>query len=86
MINDEAEERGKIYYRKVKIDDVHGVGKSSSKRMVKKHKPSHARTEYYNVLDSIFELPLLKHNAETDQYLFKDTNTVYSLQLYQDDY
>ena len=35
------------------------------------------------MLDSIFEIPLLKYNGETDQYLFKDVNTVYSLQLYQ---
>jgi hypothetical protein len=29
------------------------------------------------------EVPLLKYNGETDQYLFKDINTVYSLQVYQ---
>ena len=86
VINDEAEERGRVYYRKVKIDDLYGFGRSSSKRIVEKktHKSNPKRTEKYHVLDSIFELPLLKYNGETDQYLFKDTNTVYSLQVYQD--
>jgi hypothetical protein len=88
IINDEYEERGKIYYKKIRIDDLYGLEKPSSKRsMVKKRtKPNPKRPEKYNVLDSIFEIPLLKYNGETDQYLFKKMNTVYSLQVYQVEY
>ena len=49
----------------------------------KKTKVNPRRPEKFNLMDSIFELPLLKYNGETDQYLFKNMNTVYSLQLYQ---
>jgi hypothetical protein len=64
------------------------VGSHSSKRFVvnKKMKMKPKRAELYNVLDSIFEIPLLKYNGETGQYLFKDLNTVYSLQVYQPDH
>ena len=55
VINDETEERGKVYYRKVKIDDLYGFGRSSKRIAEKKtHKPNQKRIEQYNVLDSIF--------------------------------
>jgi hypothetical protein len=56
VINDETEERGKVYYRKVKIDDLYGFGRSSSKPIAEKktHKPNPKRIEQYHVLDSIF--------------------------------
>ena len=65
IINDEDEARGKIYYKKIKIDDTYGMGKTSSKRsMVKKRtRLNPKRPDQYNVLDSIFELPLLKYNG-----------------------
>ena len=64
------------------------MGNLSSKRSVtnKKMKMNPKRAEPYNLLDSIFEIPLLKYNGETGQYLFKDLNTVYSLQVYLPDH
>lgn len=82
VINDENEERGRIYYKKIKIDEGQWQ-QGKEQKGKRKGGGVNRRVEKWGVLEAIFEIPLLKYNGETDQYLFKDLNTVYSVQVYQ---
>lgn len=87
VINDPSEERAKIFYKRIKLDEQNvNIKKTTTRKLLEKKKQNsykNKRCGLFNFVNSIMEIPLLKYNGETDQYLFNDNNTVYSLQIYQ---
>ena len=86
IINDFEEEKAMVYYKKIKIDDSSiTIKKNCSKRIVhpKKENIVYKPLQKWSNFESILNISNLKYNGETDQYLFKDMNTIYSIQLYQ---